>query len=200
MPRRSPEQQRQRAEADARIAAFIDRKYALILAPVVEAARRYQARLIDWGEFDSVIHGYTIVTKDLWSFLQQPRAELLRLALAEDRGEEQWDPIHALALDQHHQRLPHKLRDLSATTLGDAVASLTKAAGDANRTTLVRTPAAWSELVLRHMPTLDISGFLEEALGDGASDSADELDRWLALLQNIWNTTPIADLGGRPPC
>ncbi len=200
MPHRSPLEKRRRTEEDARIAAFADHKYGLALGAVVEAAKRYEAGQIDWSEFDAVIHGYTIVAKELWLVFQRPRRELLRLAEGEERGEFEWDPIHELALDQRQRRMPRKLRELETTSLEEAVAALTGEATAAKRDDLVRGVDDWCDLVLRHMKTNDFGGFLEAALGGvREGESVKRFERWMALIQNIWNTTPMPDRGGRTP-
>ncbi len=200
MPHRSPHEKRRHADEDARIAAFADRKYALALGAVVEAAKRYDAGQIDWSEFDAVIHGYTIVAKDLWLVSQQPRREVLGFADREERGEVQWDPIHELALRQRQRRVPRKLRELETTSLEEAVAALTSEAAAAKREDLVRSVASWRALVLQHMKTNDFGGFLEAALGGvREGESFKRFERWIALIGNIWNTTPMPDRGGRTP-
>ncbi len=200
MPRRSPLEKSRRAEEDARIAAFTDRKYGLALGAVVEAAKRYEAGQIDWSEFDAVIHGYTILAKELWLVFQRPRRELLRLADGEASGEFEWDPIHELALDQRQRRLPRKLQQLETTSLEEAVAALTGEATAAKREDLVRDVDGWRDLVLRHMKTNNFGGFLEVALGGvPEGESFKGFERWMALIQNIWNNTPMPDRGGRTP-
>ena len=200
MSRRSPQAKRERAAEDDRIEAFVDRKYRLVLSAVVEAAKRYEAAAIDWVEFDAVIHGYTIVAKDLWLAFQRPRAELLRLVEGEERGEYEWDPVHDLALEQRHRRVPRKLRDRSAGTLEGAVATLTDEATKRRRASLVRSVESWRDLAVHHMKTNDFTGFLDAAIGADRGDlTFQELERWLALLQDIWNNTPMPDRGGRTP-
>ncbi len=185
-------------EEDARRAAFADRKYRLALGAVVEAAKRYEAGQIGWSEFDAVIHGYTMVAKELRLVFQRPRRERLGLADGEERGEFEWDPIHELALDQRQRRVPRKLRDLETASLEEAVAALTSEATAAKREDLVRSVDDWRDVVLQRMKTNDFSGFLEVALGGvREGESFKRFERWMALIQNIWNTTPMPDRGDR---
>lgn len=83
-------------------------------------------------------------------------------------------------------------------SLAEAVARMTEAASRAGRTGLVRSQAEWAGLVLRHLDDLDITAFAREVIDwAGDVDDVQELNQWMALAQNIWNTTPQPGRGGR---
>jgi hypothetical protein len=91
-----------------------------------------------------------------------------------------------------------RLRPPQDTTLEDAVARMTAAAEAAGRSRLVMTASDWQALVLAHLERLDAIGFNEKVAElAGPSDSIEDLDRWLQLALNIWNTTPQPDRGGK---
>jgi hypothetical protein len=96
VPRQTAEAKQRRAEEDAKITAYAASKYRLILAPVIEVARLYEAGEIGWSEFDAVIHGYTLVQREAWIFFQQNSSVLFRFIEEEERGEAYWDPVEAL--------------------------------------------------------------------------------------------------------
>lgn len=82
-------------------------------------------------------------------------------------------------------------------TLADAVARMTEAATSEGRRGLVRTEADWEALVLRHLNNPDVTAFAREVITRiGDVDDVRELNRWMALAQNIWNATPQPDRGG----
>lgn len=83
-------------------------------------------------------------------------------------------------------------------TLAEAVARMTEAAETVSRPGLVRSEAEWEALVLRHLGDADITAFARNVIASvGDVDDVRELNRWMALAQNIWNTTPQPDQGGR---
>jgi len=84
------------------------------------------------------------------------------------------------------------------TTLEEAVARMTGAAQAEGRDRLVRSVAAWKRSVLACMKSDDLTKFSKDvAKRVGDVPSLDDLNRWLALAMNIWNTTPQPDRGGR---
>lgn len=82
-------------------------------------------------------------------------------------------------------------------TLAGAVARMTEAATSAGRPWLVRAEVDWEALVLRHLNDADVTAFAREVIAwVGDVDDVRELNQWMALAQNIWNTTPQPDRGG----
>ncbi len=83
-------------------------------------------------------------------------------------------------------------------TLAEAVARMTEAATREGRVGLVRSEAEWEVHVLRHLGSLNFTAFVEEVIAlAGQAQNVTELNEWLALAQNIWNTTPQPDRAGR---
>jgi hypothetical protein len=84
------------------------------------------------------------------------------------------------------------------TTLEAAVASMTAAAKKAGFPSLVLPVEEWRRLVLLHLDDTDPGGFFQEIVGRlPSAPNLDDLNLWLALANNIWNTTPQPDRGGR---
>ncbi len=83
-------------------------------------------------------------------------------------------------------------------TLDDAVARMTAAAGAARLTRLVMSVPEWQAIVVRHMGGPDVTAFTQNIVERvGKDESIEDLDRWLQLAMNIWNTTPRPDRGGK---
>ena len=83
-------------------------------------------------------------------------------------------------------------------TIEEAVARMTEAAQAAGKPKLVRSVLAWKRSVLACMKSGDMTRFSEDVMKRlGDVPSLDDLNRWLALAMNIWNTTPQPDRGGR---
>jgi len=83
-------------------------------------------------------------------------------------------------------------------TLAEAVARMTEAAQPEGRNGLVLSEQEWAELVVSHMARNSATSFAEEITRRVGSVAAmDELNRWLGMAMNIWNTTPQPDRGGR---
>lgn len=83
-------------------------------------------------------------------------------------------------------------------TLEEAVAKMTEAAQAHGYKKLILTPAKWKKLVLSHMMSGDIMGFSKEIMNRlGEIESVENINRWLGLAMNIWNTTPQPDRGGK---
>jgi hypothetical protein len=194
VPRRTAEEKQRRAEEDARITAYVASKYQLILAPVIEVARRYEAGEIGWSEFDAVIHGYTLVQREAWIFFQQKGGVLLRFIEEEERGEAYWDPVEALQAKYARRRARYDAKH-PPKTLAEAVTRLTEVARADGRDDLVRPLSEWEALVQHYIVHADFIGFMEEAGGFLAADEG-EMQEWTDLLTNIWNTTPQPDRGG----
>ena len=56
----------------------------------------------------------------------------------------------------------------------------------------------WKRSVISHMMSDKIAKFGKEIISwVGEVDSAEDVNRWLALAMNIWNTTPQPDRGGK---
>jgi hypothetical protein len=196
VPRR-PEEKRRRADESAKIADYEAKKYAAILGPVVEAAKRYEAGEIDWHEFDSVIHGYTLVSQHVWSVLQrQNRRALLQMIEAEARGEDEWDPT--TVFEYRREKRMSKAAQRAWPKLEKAVAKLTDAAIAAGRLDLVHDADEWYEMVVAHMQANDGAGFFAGALGNSAAgETIEHVNRWLELIQEIWNLVPQPDRGDK---
>lgn len=76
-------------------------------------------------------------------------------------------------------------------TLEDAVARMTAAATTDGRSGLVMGTEEWRRLVLQQMAGPDPSAFVAEIMRRvGRVGDVDDLTRWLALANNIWNATP----------
>lgn len=196
MPR-SSEEKRQRADERAKIADYETKKYAAILGPVIVAAKRYEAGEIDWQEFDSVIHGYTLVAQHVWSvFQRQSRRALLQMIEAEARGEDEWDPT--AVFEYRRERRTSKAAERAWPKLEKAVAKLTDAAIAAGRLDLVHDVDDWYEIVVAHMQANDAAGFFAGVLGSGsASETVEQMNRWMELIQEIWNLVPQPDRGDK---
>jgi len=83
-------------------------------------------------------------------------------------------------------------------TLEQAVARMSSAARAAGLTRLVMSAPEWEALVVRHMGGPDVTAFAREiAERVGNADSVEDLNRWLQLAMNIWNTAPQPDRGGK---
>jgi hypothetical protein len=83
-------------------------------------------------------------------------------------------------------------------TLDAAVARMTAAAQAAGRHGLELSIEEWRAMVLRHMSGTDPNAYFEEVIGRiGAAGSTEDLNRLLGLANNIWNTTPQPDRGGK---
>ncbi len=82
-------------------------------------------------------------------------------------------------------------------TLEEAVARMTETAQAAGKPRLVRSVLAWKRSVLACMKSGDMTKFSKDVMKRvGDVPSPDDLNRWLALAMNIWNTTPQPDRGG----
>ncbi|MFH0914500.1 MAG: hypothetical protein V1849_04325 [Chloroflexota bacterium] len=83
-------------------------------------------------------------------------------------------------------------------TLEEAVARMTEAARADGRDRLVRSVEEWKTMVLACMKANDFNRFSKDVVKRaGEVPSLDDLNRWLALAMNIWNSTPQPDCGGR---
>lgn len=111
----------------------------------------------------------------------------------------QADPIEVeRVLQGRSRRATSEIDRPKDATLAEAVARMTEAARNAGRLGLVHPEADWRALVLRHLDSADFTAFAREVIA-WAGEAADvrELNHWMALAQNIWNTTPQPDRGGR---
>lgn len=118
--------------------------------------------------------------EDLRTFQMDPRA--VERLLQSRTGAE----------DEHHPVPPQD------QTLEDAVARMTAAARAAKLTRLVMSAPEWEALVISHMGDADVTAFTQEIVERvGSAESVEDLDRWLQLAMNIWNTTPQPDRGGK---
>jgi hypothetical protein len=83
-------------------------------------------------------------------------------------------------------------------TLDEAVARMTTAARAEGREGLVRSAEEWKTLVLACMKVNNFNRFSKDVVKRiGKVTSLDEMNKWLALAMNIWNSTPQPDRGGR---
>ncbi len=83
-------------------------------------------------------------------------------------------------------------------TLEEAVARMSNAARAAGLPRLIMAATDWEALVVKHMDGPDVTAFTQEVVDRvGAADSVEDLDRWLQLAMNIWNTAPQPDRGGK---
>ena len=56
----------------------------------------------------------------------------------------------------------------------------------------------WRTLVLARMGDSDPNAYFQDVMARiGPASSLDDLNGWLALANNIWNTTPQPDRGGK---
>lgn len=110
------------------------------------------------------------------------------------------DPIEVERLLQpraanEDERRPPPAQD---ATLAEAVTRMTSAAEAAGRSGLIMAISDWQALVLAHLERLDIIGFNEKVADlAGPADGIEDLDRWMQLAMNIWNTTPQPDRAGK---
>lgn len=82
-------------------------------------------------------------------------------------------------------------------TLEEAVARMTNAARAAGLPRLVMSAPEWEALVVKRMGDSDLTAFTRDIMDRVNADSVEDLDRWLQLAMNIWNTTPQPDRGGK---
>lgn len=83
-------------------------------------------------------------------------------------------------------------------TLEEAVARMTAAARAEGKDRLVRSVEEWKTLVLACMKANDFNRFSKDVVKRvGKLPSLDDLNRWLALAMNIWNSTPQPDRGDK---
>ncbi len=88
--------------------------------------------------------------------------------------------------------------DPEDATLEAAVDRMTAAAEEAGRGELVMSVEDWQALVVRHMRDTDPDTYFQEIIARISSVSdLENLNRWLALANNIWNACPQPDRGGK---
>jgi hypothetical protein len=111
----------------------------------------------------------------------------------------QVDPLAVERLLQSRAGTADEQRPLPQdATLEEAVARLTTAAQAAGVTRLVMSASQWQALVTRHLAAADVNAFSQEIMHRaGNAGSLDDLNQWLQLAMNIWNTTPQPDRGGK---
>ncbi len=113
----------------------------------------------------------------------------------------QFDPIQLERLMQGRASAPDEDPHEQApqdSTLEEAVGRFTSAATEAGRPELIMSVDDWRALVLRHMAGTDPNAYFQDVIARvGPASSLDEANVWLALANNIWNTTPQPDRGGR---
>ncbi|MDQ6674816.1 MAG: hypothetical protein M3069_29440 [Chloroflexota bacterium] len=118
-----------------------------------------------------------------------------------DLSKFQFDPIQLERLMQGRASAPDEEPHEQApqdSTLEEAVARLTSAATEAGRPELIMSVDEWRALVLRHLAGTDPNAYFQDVIARvGPASSLDEANVWLALANNIWNTTPQPDRGGR---
>jgi hypothetical protein len=118
-----------------------------------------------------------------------------------DLSKFQFDPIQLERLMQGRASAPHEEPRAPAPqdlTLEEAVGRFTSAATEAGRPDLIMSIEEWRALVLQHMAGTDPNAYFQDVIVRvGPVSSLDDLNVWLALANNIWNTTPQPDRGGR---
>src|SRR6266851_617614 len=118
-----------------------------------------------------------------------------------DLSKFQFDPIQLERLMQGRASDPTERPAAHApqdATLDEAVARFTSAATEAGRADLIMSLDDWRTLVLAHMGDSDPNAYFQDVMARiGPASSLDDLNRWLALANNIWNTTPQPDRGGK---
>lgn len=83
-------------------------------------------------------------------------------------------------------------------TFEAAVARMSEAAKREGKSKLILSPEKWKNIILSHMMKNDAIGFAEKVSKlAGDVNSVEEINKWLALAMNIWNTTPQPDRGGK---
>jgi hypothetical protein len=83
-------------------------------------------------------------------------------------------------------------------TLNAAVARMTEAAESEGREKLIMPAEEWKRLVLSYMMRDRVAEFGREVVKRvGEVESVEDLNKWLALAMNIWNTTPQPDRGDK---
>jgi hypothetical protein len=111
------------------------------------------------------------------------------------------DPIEVERFLQGRVKVPEELKKIEYPqddTLEAAVARMSEAAKKEGKPKLIMSPEDWKNIVLSHMRSNDSSGFAEEVYQRVEKfSSIEEVNKWLALAMNIWNTTPQPDKGGK---
>ena len=80
----------------------------------------------------------------------------------------------------------------------DDLENLVPACIDCNRAKNTMTPEEWKRLALSFMMSGNYTGFGKAIVTRlGEVQSIEDLNKWLALAMNIWNTTPQPDRGGK---
>ncbi|MFC1943759.1 hypothetical protein ACFLWO_04210 [Chloroflexota bacterium] len=86
------------------------------------------------------------------------------------------------------------------SSLKAAVDRMTKSAKAEGHQDLVMTPTQWKKLVLSHMKSSQVNGFIREITERvGEVKMVEELNSWLGMAMNIWNNTPQPDREGQSP-
>jgi len=122
--------------------------------------------------------------------------------MREDLRKFQLDPLGVERLLQSRAgpEEEHRAAPPQDATLAEAVARMTSAARAAGLTRLVMSAPEWEAVVVRHIGGPDVTAFTQEIVElVGNANSIEDLDRWLQLAMNIWNTTPQPDRGGHSP-
>ena len=113
------------------------------------------------------------------------------------------DPISVERLLQNRDRGPQDKSQIECprdTTLEQAVTRMTEQAEAEDRMELILPLEDWERLVLEHLDDTDIMLFAQEVTKMvGNVGNVDEINRWLALAMNIWNTTLQPDQGAELP-
>ena len=75
---------------------------------------------------------------------------------------------------------------------------MTQAANTEMKPGLVLSTKEWQQLVLKHLNNPDIVTFAQEITKRvGEVQRVEDLNQWLGLAMNIWNTTPQPNRGGK---
>ena len=112
----------------------------------------------------------------------------------------QWNPVDAELLLRNPASPEPGGTTFEELTLVEAVNRMTKAAKADRRPALMMTVTEWEQLVLRYMQSHDNASFFEHVAElVGGDVDLDGLNLWIGRAQDIWNSTPQPDRGGRTP-
>jgi len=111
------------------------------------------------------------------------------------------DPVELERFLQGKTKTSEEIRNVEHPqddTLEAAVARMSEIAKKEGKPKLILSPEEWKNIVLSYMANNDAIGFSEEIRQRAENlNSIEELNKWLALAMNIWNTTPQPDRGGK---
>ncbi|MGI8824871.1 MAG: hypothetical protein ACR2JC_04355 [Chloroflexota bacterium] len=98
-----------------------------------------------------------------------------------------------IALDEEERPAPPQ-----DATLREAASRMSAEARLKGKDELILSAEAWEALVWPYLMHADITSLSEEIMRRAGNETdIDELNMWMALANNIWNTTPQPDRGGK---